>query len=249
MNTVKIVIPARYGSSRLIGKPLLEINDKPIFWHVFQRCLEAGFDSRDIMLATDDTRIFEKASDLNIPVVMTSCEHDSGTDRIFEVATSQGWNKQDIVINIQGDEPLVDPELIRQLSLFTRKHTEFEITTAVVPIVHSDDFNNPNVVKAVMGLNHRALYFTRSNSPYNRELPSDLSLAFRHVGIYAYTVGALDAFCSFEEAPLEAYEKLEQLRALSNGMAIGACYFEGELAHGVDTWDDYLTIKNRMEKA
>ncbi|WP_045493731.1 3-deoxy-manno-octulosonate cytidylyltransferase [Vibrio hyugaensis] len=248
MNTVKIVIPARYGSSRLHGKPLLEINHKPIFWHVFQRCLEAGFKSGDILLATDDERIFRKATDLSIPVVMTASTHESGSDRIFEAVMSQGWDRQDIILNVQGDEPLVDPALIRQLSAFSRQHTEFEITTAVVPIRHCNDFMNPNVVKAVVGLNHRALYFTRSNSPYNRDLPSDLSLSFRHVGIYAYTVDALDAFCSFEEAPLEAYEKLEQLRALSNGMSIGVCYFEGEVPHGVDTWDDYLIIKDKMEK-
>ncbi len=249
MNSVKIVIPARYGSSRLVGKPLLEINDMPIFWHVFQRCLEAGFESSDILLATDDMRIFDKALDLNIPVVMTASEHESGTDRIFEVAEQQGWNEQDIVINVQGDEPLVEPALICQLKEFACSHAEFSIATAVVPISSNDDLINPNVVKAVMGLNNRALYFTRSTCPYNREVSSDHSLAFRHVGIYAYTVGALETFCSYDEAPLEAYEKLEQLRALSNGMAIGACYFDGELSHGVDTWDDYLTIKNKMEKA
>ncbi len=248
MNKVKIVIPARYGSSRLPGKPLLEISDRPIFWHVFQRCLEAGFDKQAIVIATDDKRIQKKAIELSLPIIMTSSNHESGTDRIFEVARSLKWSSDDIVVNVQGDEPLISSDLIKQLTLFASSRSEFEITTAVSKIKSYDDFINPNIVKAIIGIDNRALYFTRSPSPFHRDNVDDLSLAYRHVGIYAYRVSALAEFCSYSEAPLESYEKLEQLRALSFGMSIGVCYFNGEIAHGVDTLDDYQSIKRKIEE-
>lgn len=247
MKKIKIVIPARYGSSRLEGKPMLEILNKPIFWHVHQRCIEAGFNKNDIYLATDDERILQKALSLNLNTVMTSHQHESGTDRIYEVSRIKGWESQDIVINVQGDEPMISPTLIRQLAEFSASRTEFDITTAVVSIDSLSDFENPNVVKAIVGLHNRALYFTRSAAPYKRETPTAIDLAFKHIGIYAYTVQSLSKFCSFKEAPLEAYEKLEQLRALSNGLSIGVCHYKGNVAHGVDTLSDYLNIKSKME--
>ncbi|ENR5393548.1 3-deoxy-manno-octulosonate cytidylyltransferase [Providencia rettgeri] len=247
MKKIKIVIPARYGSSRLEGKPMLEISNKPIFWHVHKRCIEAGFSKNDIYLATDDDRIYQKSLSLNLNTVMTSSQHESGTDRIYEVSRIKGWEPQDIVINVQGDEPMISPTLIRQLAEFSAFRTEFDITTAVVSIDSFSDFENPNVVKAVVGLHNRALYFTRSAAPYKRDTPTAIDLAFKHIGIYAYTVQSLSKFCSFDEAPLEAYEKLEQLRALSNGLSIGALYYDGEVAHGVDTLSDYQKVKNRME--
>ncbi|PSV22736.1 3-deoxy-manno-octulosonate cytidylyltransferase [Photobacterium leiognathi subsp. mandapamensis] len=246
MSRVKIVIPSRYGSSRLEGKPLLEINGKPLFWHVYQRSIEAGFESSDIVLATDDHRIYQKANELNLSAVMTRDDHESGTDRINEVANILNWPESTLIVNIQGDEPLIPPALISQLVDFARSNREFLITTAVNPL-NSSDFNNPNVVKAIMGLNGRALYFTRSPSPFNRDNPKDISLCYRHIGIYTYKVSALSKFCSYPEAPLEKYERLEQLRALSNGISIGACIYHGELAHGVDTYDDYLAVKKIME--
>jgi 3-deoxy-D-manno-octulosonate cytidylyltransferase len=247
VSIIKVIIPSRYGSSRLEGKPLLEINGKPLFWHVHQRCLEAGFKPDDIIIATDSDKIFNKAAALDLSAVMTSSEHESGTDRIDEVVKKFGWDDEDIIINVQGDEPLVAPALIRELADFASSRKEFSITTVVTPIESYKQLTNPNVVKAIVGLNNRALYFTRSACPYNRNHPSDYSHAYRHIGIYAYTVSALTEFCSYEEAPLEAYEKLEQLRALSNGMSLGAYQFNGNIAHGVDTQEDYLSIKSKME--
>ncbi|WP_199482588.1 3-deoxy-manno-octulosonate cytidylyltransferase [Vibrio owensii] len=247
MSKIKVVIPARYGSSRLPGKPLLDISGKPMFWHVFQRCLEAGFERTDIVLATDDKRISDMAFSLGMPVVLTANEHESGTDRIFEVVEKKGWGGNDIIVNVQGDEPLVSPALIRQLADFSLERREFQITTAVAPISNKKELHNPNIVKAILGLNDRALYFTRSDAPYNREDNNEFSLSFRHIGIYAYSVRALQEFCSYKPAPLELYEKLEQLRALSNGMSVGAFCFYGNVAHGVDTMEDYLSIKNQME--
>ncbi|ENL1284966.1 3-deoxy-manno-octulosonate cytidylyltransferase [Vibrio parahaemolyticus] len=244
----RIVIPARYNSSRLEGKPMLEILNRPIFWHVYQRCLEAKFEREDIVLATDDERIFEKAISLGLNAMITSNEHESGTDRIFEVATSGCWEPDDIVINVQGDEPLICVKLIRSLADFCKARGDFDIVTAVSPIRTISDLENPNVVKAIMGLNNLALYFTRSPSPYNREDPNNFDLAFKHIGIYAYSVKVLSKFCSFEESPLENYEKLEQLRALSNGLKIGAYLYNGEVHNGVDTLSDYIEIKEKMER-
>ncbi|WP_318418210.1 3-deoxy-manno-octulosonate cytidylyltransferase [Photobacterium leiognathi] len=247
MHNIKVVIPARYGSSRLEGKPLLEINGKPIFWHVYQRCLDAGIEEANIILATDDIRIYQKAENLNLCVVMTNIDHDSGTDRISEVAEKLHWSPETLVINVQGDEPLIPSTLIQQVIEFANCNTQYPITTAVTPIVNYDEVNNPNVVKAILGLDGRILYFTRSASPLNRDKPKDISLCFRHIGIYTYRVSTLFEFCSYPEAPLEKYEKLEQLRALSNGIAIGSCVYHGKLPHGVDTYEDYRNIKSKME--
>ncbi|WPC74287.1 3-deoxy-manno-octulosonate cytidylyltransferase [Vibrio porteresiae] len=247
MSSIKIVIPARYGSSRLEGKPLLEIVGKPIFWHVYQRCLEVGFEQQSIVLATDDERIFSKAVELNLSVVMTSVTHKSGTDRINEVATKLGWAPDDIVINVQGDEPLIPKQLISIVANFSSNNPQFDISTAVTSIDSVKSFENPNVVKAILGEKQQALYFTRSQAPFNRDNKCDISMAYRHIGIYAYRVNALNQFCSYPESALERYEKLEQLRALSNGMSIGVCVYKGDLPHGVDTYEDYQAIKDKME--
>ncbi len=246
--SVKVVIPARYGSSRLPGKPLLTLLDKPIIWHVIERCKEAGIEQADIFVATDDQRIDDVLKDKGIQVVLTSSSHQSGTDRINEVVELKEWSGDTVVVNVQGDEPMIPPGLIQQLVSFTLSNPSYHLTTAVVPLRSQDDFVNPNVVKAVLGHNGRALYFTRSASPMNRDNPSDLSFAKRHIGIYAYRVSALKEFCSYVEDELESYEKLEQLRALSHGMSIGAMVFDGVVPHGIDTSDDYETIKRIMEE-
>lgn len=244
---IKIVIPARYGSSRLPGKPLLDINGKPIIWHVVRRCVEAGFSLRDIVVATDDQRIFYALTGFDMTAVMTSADHQSGSDRIYEVASICNWPDDTIVINVQGDEPLIPSELIQSVSAYAKEKPEFVITTAVTPISNAEEFTNPNVVKAILGNNGRALYFTRSASPFCRDNPTCLELAFRHIGIYTYRVAALREFCSFPEAPLERYEKLEQLRALNHGLSIGATIYHGNIPHGVDTIEDYHQIKKLME--
>ena len=246
---VKVVIPARYGSSRLPGKPILKLLGKPVIWHVIERCKEADIKQADIFVATDDQRISDTLKDEDIQVVLTSSLHQSGTDRINEVAQLKEWSSNTVVVNVQGDEPMIPPGLIQQLVSFTLSNPSYHLTTAVVPLRSQDDFVNPNVVKAVLGHNGRALYFTRSASPMNRDNPSDLSLAKRHIGIYAYRVSALKEFCSYSEDELESYEKLEQLRVLSHGMSIGAMTFDGIVPHGIDTSDDYETIKKIMEES
>ena len=244
----KVVIPARYGSSRLPGKPLLSLIDKPIICHVIERCKEAGFKQSDIFVATDDQRIMDALEGEGIQVVFTSSSHQSGTDRINEVAQNKRWSAETIVVNVQGDEPMIPSALIQQLLSFTLENPSYQLTTAVVPLRSKVDFEDLNVVKAVLGHNGRALYFTRSASPINRDNPFDLSLAKRHIGIYAYRVSSLREFCSYAEDGLESYEKLEQLRALSHGMSIGAMTFDGDVPHGIDTVADYESIKKIMEE-
>jgi 3-deoxy-manno-octulosonate cytidylyltransferase (CMP-KDO synthetase) len=247
-SNVKAVIPARFDSTRLPGKPLLELNDKPIFWHVVQRVLESGMLLEDIVLATDDVRIEAKAQELNIPVFMTSKEHVSGTDRVNEVANALGWGGDTLIINVQGDEPLVPSSLIERLIDFSLANLTFGITTAVAAINSIEEFNNPNIVKAIVGENNNALYFTRAAAPFNRDDNNNTKLAYRHIGIYAYTKAKLNQFCQFPEAPLENHEKLEQLRALSNGMSMGVIKLKKAPAHGIDTHEDYLSIKKIMEQ-
>lgn len=247
MSKIKVVIPARYGSSRLPGKPLLQLCGKPIFWHVFQRVVEAGVPCQDIVVATDDDRIFSEASQLAIPCVMTDVDHASGTDRLNEVASQFGWDDEALIINVQGDEPLIPSSLIRQVIGFTKENVLFDITTAISPIHSVEDVNNPNIVKVAMGENSRAIYFSRSAIPYNRDKPKSTDTVYRHIGIYAYSVKSLRQFCQYSESSLENTEKLEQLRALSNGLSIGATIVEQAPPHGIDTEQDYLNVKTIME--
>ncbi|MDO6559655.1 3-deoxy-manno-octulosonate cytidylyltransferase [Paraglaciecola chathamensis] len=247
MSSIKVIIPARYGSSRLEGKPLLEINAKPIFWHVFRRCIESGFSRSDIFLATDDKRIFEKAKSLSINAIMTSIQHKSGTDRINEVVELMSWDETTLVLNVQGDEPLIPAGLIKELIKFSNETTIFSIYTAATKISTIEELNDPNTVKVVVDEYDQALYFSRASIPFNRDAPYIIEHAHRHIGIYLYRVEALRKFCSFPESGLEKTEKLEQLRALSQGMKIGVKITSSNPTHGIDTWDDYERTKKIME--
>ena len=245
---IKIVIPARYGSSRLPGKPLLLLCGKPMFWHVVNQAVKAGFSIQDIVVATDDQRILDAAKTCDVPAVLTNVHHASGTDRLNEVSQKMNWSSETIVINIQGDEPLIPPELIGTLRDFVISKEKFDICTVMSPLTSLEDLNNPNVVKVAQGENCSAIYFSRSPIPFNRDEPESIINKYRHVGIYAYSVASLSKFCSYPESTLEKIEKLEQLRALSNGMSIGVICFNEELPHGIDTEQDYINVKKIMEK-
>ncbi len=244
INLVKVVIPYRYASNRLPGKSLLEIRGQPIFWHVYQRVLEAGVSEENIIIATDDARIYKKAEELSLNVVMTSIEHSSGTDRINEVANIYNWDDETLVVNVQGDEPFIPASLIMSLINYTINNSQFDITTVVVSIQSAEEMTNPNDVKTILGTNGQALYFSRAAAPYNRTNPTDFSQAYRHIGIYAYKKLTLLKICNLPETLLEDYEKLEQLRALSHGMSIGAVTVKTPRPHGIDTMEDYQKILN-----
>lgn len=244
---VKAVIPARYGSQRLQGKALLPIKGKPLFWHVTQQVIKSGIHKKDIFIATDNKDIETAANELGLSVVMTKDCHISGTERVNEVASILGWDDDTLVLNVQGDEPLIPPDLIANLINFTGAKPEYDITTCTTDILNIEEFFCKNTVKAIVTEDSRAIYFTRSQCPLNREEPSDFRGAQRHIGIYVYKVASLRELCLLPESKLEKIEKLEQLRALSNGMTIGALNYVGNVQHGVDTKADYLKVKSLME--
>lgn len=247
-----IIIPARYASTRLPGKPLLEICNKPIVWHVYQRALEANVDS--VTVATDDQRIFDCVTGFGGNVVMTSSEHKTGTDRISEVSELLSFDTNDIVINLQGDEPLIPFHIFGSLETLLIENPEAGIATFCCPIDDVESVVNPNVVKVVKSKSGKALYFSRAPIPWDRELfPSiknaKLSKAyFRHIGMYAYRVDTLKQFSALGESDLEKIESLEQLRALCADISIQVGDISEAPPHGIDTMDDYIATKKLMEK-
>jgi 3-deoxy-manno-octulosonate cytidylyltransferase (CMP-KDO synthetase) len=232
----KVVIPARYASTRLPGKPLIVIAGKPMLQWVYERASAAQAD--EVLIATDDERIAAAARAFVDPasagnIVMTAASHASGTDRIAEVARLRGWEASQIVVNVQGDEPMLPPELIRQVAQLLERHAHADIATLATPIRSLPEFLDPNVVKLVADANERALYFSRAPIPWHRDGAKDAvpaqtqwEGARRHVGLYAYRVGALQRMAALPPSALEQAEKLEQLRALEAG-------FEFRVADGV----------------
>lgn len=229
MKPTAIVIPARWGSTRFPGKPLHQIAGKPLIQHVWERCQKSREADR-IIVATDDMRIAEAAFDFGAEVTLTSDQHPTGTDRIAEVA---GRLKDcGILVNVQGDEPFMDPRLIDRLIRLLGKHKECAMATAACPFSNEADADDPNRVKVVLDRSGRALYFSRSRIPFEREKTGFVPLL--HLGIYAYRRKFVQQFVRWKPTPLEEAEKLEQLRALENGAEIRVVLTKGE-HFGVDT--------------
>jgi len=247
----KVVIPARYGSTRLPGKPLLDIAGKPMIVHVCQRALEA--DAEQVVVATDDQRIFDAVSDLGLQAVMTDSNHQSGTERIAEVARILGWRDDEIVVNLQGDEPLIPPAYIRDAAQALAGQTQAGIATLAAKIVEADEIFNPNAVKVVLDKAGYALYFSRAPIPWNRATfpdnhdPAVSTLPhLRHIGMYAYTVGFLQRYCSWSASPLESVEALEQLRILWHGEKVRVEIVDKTPEAGVDTEEDLRRVSLRL---
>ena len=221
----RVVIPARYAATRLPGKALLPLEGKPIVQWVYERASAAG--AHEVLIATDDDLIVSAAHSFGAEVAMTAAGHASGTDRIAEVARVRGWSPASIVVNLQGDEPLMPAALIRQVAALLTAHANADIATLASPITTVSEFLDPNTVKVVADGSGRALYFSRAPIPWNRDgapagLTSqrDLHGARRHIGIYAYRVAALLRLAALPVSALEGSEKLEQLRALEGGFDI-----------------------------
>lgn len=249
-----LVIPARYASTRLPAKPLKEIAGKPMIQHVYERATTSG--ARQVIIATDDERIAKVAAAFGARVCMTSPNHASGTDRLQEVAQLLELPDDEILVNVQGDEPLIPPEVIDQVAANLASMPEASMATLCEPIHSLEDFRNPNIVKVVSAANGRALYFSRAPIPWPRDhfaqadtqnLPADFP-AKRHIGIYAYRVALLHKFVNWEAAPLEKIESLEQLRAMWNGEAIHVADALVPVPGGVDTEADLLRVKALLEK-
>ncbi|MFO7541636.1 MAG: 3-deoxy-manno-octulosonate cytidylyltransferase [Thiobacillus sp.] len=249
----RVVIPARYASSRLPGKPLADIGGRPMVLHVLERALQAGAES--VVVATDDARVQQVVEDAGYQAMMTSPDHQSGTERLVEVAEALGWPDDTLVVNVQGDEPLIDPGLIREAARQLLLHDDAVMATLAHPIHDHADFINPNVVKVVADEAGYALYFSRAPIPWPRDafmaeqaMPHELG-ALRHIGLYAYRVGFLRTYASLTRSPLERYEMLEQLRVLWHGHRISLGITPIAPAPGVDTAEDLARVRRLFETA
>jgi 3-deoxy-manno-octulosonate cytidylyltransferase (CMP-KDO synthetase) len=245
MMTFKVVIPARYASARLPGKPLLEIAGRPMVHWVMDAARAS--EAEEVWVATDDERVRDACSP---SVVMTRSDHESGTDRIAEVAESKRWRSDAIVVNVQGDEPQLSPRLIRQVATLLNEHPDAQIATLRTPIASLQEFLNPNAVKVVVGNNERALYFSRAPIPWNRDgatsgiaSQTQFTGSYRHLGIYAYRVAALQRLTAMVPSELEKIEKLEQLRALQAGMKLVVGIASEPPPPGVDTPEDLERVR------
>ncbi|MFT7223873.1 MAG: 3-deoxy-manno-octulosonate cytidylyltransferase (CMP-KDO synthetase) [Cellvibrionaceae bacterium] len=247
MNTTNVldftvIIPARYGSSRLPGKPLELIGGKPIIQHVVERAQQSR--AQRIIVATDDDSIANVVKAFGAEVCMTRADHASGTDRLEEVAERIDLPEQAIVVNVQGDEPLIPPAVINQVATQLQRHPQASTATLSEKINNPEDFANPNVVKVVTDRRGFALYFSRAAIPHDREQRA--SAGQRHIGIYAYRVGLLKRFVRWPLATLENVEKLEQLRILANGEVIHVSEALEPVPGGIDTLEDLQALRSRF---
>ena len=243
-----VLIPARYASTRLPGKPLADIGGKPMVVRVAENARESG--ASRVVIATDDARILEAAAAHGVEACLTRADHATGTDRLAEAAQSLGLLQDSIVVNVQGDEPLLAPDLVRRVAALLASRPDAAMATACHPIDDPAEAFNPNVVKVVLDARGNALYFSRATIPWARDAfaagpappPAGLPL-YRHYGLYAYRVAFLSRFPALAPAPIERFEALEQLRALWHGERIVVEITQGTPAPGVDTPEDLLRVR------
>ena len=249
-----VIIPARYASSRLPGKPLLEIAGKPMLQHVYEQARKS--EAKQVVIATDDSRIELAARDFGAQVCLTSADHLSGTDRLEEVARQLGFADDEIIVNVQGDEPLIPPGNIDQVAQLLSESAAAGMATLSEPITEAAELFNPNAVKLVTDNQGYALYFSRAPIPWARDefaslkngvtehakLPLNTNYQ-RHIGIYAYRVAFLRQFVQWSPAPIEITESLEQLRALWNGVRIKVAPAQESPPAGVDTAADLARVR------
>ncbi len=240
VSVFSVVIPARYESTRLPGKPLLDIAGLPMIVRVAQRAVESG--AQEVIVATDDPRIVEAVESAGFKALLTRADHTSGSDRVMEVVVARGWDEQAIVLNVQGDEPLIPPGVIAQLAQRLAANDSLAAATLCEQIENRATLFDPNVVKVVRSRDGLALYFSRAPVPYDRQSFSEQAVAlaperhwWRHIGVYAYRVWALARFVALPVSELEATESLEQLRLLDNGMDMLVEEASESVPRGVDT--------------
>jgi 3-deoxy-manno-octulosonate cytidylyltransferase (CMP-KDO synthetase) len=245
MNNAIALIPARYASSRLPGKPMIEIAGKPMIQHVYERVSRAERIDR-VVVATDDPRIYEFVREIGGDAVMTSSAHVSGTDRIAAAAREVG--AADIIVNVQGDEPMIEPEIVDML-VAAIEETDSECSTPVARITSGRELFDTNIVKVVLRKDFSPLYFSRSPIPCIRDVPPELWLDrhpfYRHIGVYAYKWSCLEKFVGSPPSPLETAEQLEQLRMLDLGMSM-ICVQTDYNGHSVDTPEDVMRVENLL---
>jgi 3-deoxy-manno-octulosonate cytidylyltransferase (CMP-KDO synthetase) len=243
---IHVIIPARYSAARLPGKPLLAIGDRPLIQWVWQ-CARAS-EVASVIIATDDSRVRDAAQSFGAECLMTSPLHASGTDRIAEVVRTKGFAADDIVVNLQGDEPMMPARVVNEVAAALHARPQIDIATAIAPIHTLAEFLDPSCVKALRAGDGSALYFSRAPVPWPRDSvaggrPTQYAGAWRHVGIYAYRVRSLLQFAAWPPTPLEEAEKLEQLRALEHGMRIHLVILSEAPPAGVDTPQDLERVR------
>jgi 3-deoxy-manno-octulosonate cytidylyltransferase (CMP-KDO synthetase) len=243
-----VVIPARFGSTRFHAKILASDTGRPLVQHVVDR-VRGCRRVRDVIVATDDQRIADALRPFETRCVMTSPAHQSGTDRVAEVARGLPADV-DVVVNVQGDEPEIEPETVDALIERLQSHPSEDMATAATPFPEGADPTNPNLVKAVIGQGGRAVYFSRAPVPFHRDGPADQSRPayYLHLGIYAYRREYLLKFASWPPTPLETTEKLEQLRALEHGGSIYVLKVD-RATHGIDTPEQYAAFVKRYRES
>ncbi|HLR17966.1 MAG TPA: 3-deoxy-manno-octulosonate cytidylyltransferase [Alcanivoracaceae bacterium] len=250
-----VIIPARYGSSRLPGKPLADIAGKPMIVHVYERCLASQ--AKAVWVATDDERIAKAVEQHGGKAIMTAADHPSGTDRLQEVAQKLGLADEEVVVNVQGDEPLIPAAVIDQVAQNLLQQPNFHMSTLCEALTDWKQVWDANVVKAVFAEDGRALYFSRAPIPWQRDQfatnkPTTGQLPtgkfWRHIGIYGYRVSLLNDYIAWPQVSLEAEESLEQLRALYYGAAIHIAPACATVPAGVDTPDDLAHIRQMLEE-
>jgi len=248
----KVVIPARHASSRLPGKPLVDIAGKPMVVRVAERAVQSG--AMEVIVATDHEEVRAAVERHGFSAMMTRVDHASGTDRIAEVADRLGWGDDIVVVNVQGDEPLIAPTLIDQVAAELARDADAAVATACHPVSSIAEFVNPNVVKVVCDVRGHALYFSRAPIPWPRDafaadrttLPDALP-AQRHIGIYAYRCSFLRRYGALSPSPLEGFEALEQLRVLWHGFRIRVAMIVDAPEAGVDTPEDLERIRCKFD--
>jgi len=252
-----VIIPARHGATRLPGKPLLRIGDRPLIQWVWESARGSG--AASVVIATDDERIRKAAADFGADCVMTSPLHASGTDRVAEVVRARGMGSKDIIVNLQGDEPMMPATLIARVAMALSERPTVGIATAVAPIASLAEFLDSSCVKALRALDGRALYFSRAPVPWTRDqvagdriegaLPTVFDGAWRHIGIYAYRVQSLLEFAAWPPTSLETTERLEQLRALEHGMSVYLLALDDPPPAGVDTPEDLERVRSELRRS
>jgi 3-deoxy-manno-octulosonate cytidylyltransferase (CMP-KDO synthetase) len=250
LSTFRVVIPARFASTRLPGKPLLTIGGRPMIQRVWERAVQSG--ALEVLVATDHAEVAATCREFGAEVCMTDPGHASGTDRIAEVAAVRAWEADAIVVNVQGDEPLLPPALVRQVAALLSEHPSADIGTLCTPVAALADYLDPNIVKLVMAADGTALYFSRAPVPWHRDGAPDgpasqrrCEQAMRHLGLYSYRVAALERLAGTPPCRLEEIERLEQLRALWLGMRIQVQVAAEVPPAGVDTAADLERV-NRL---
>jgi len=250
-NTFKVVIPSRYASTRLPGKPLLKIAGKEMILHVCEKASLAG--AQEVVVATDDERILDRVKQAGFNAVMTSASHTSGTERLAEVANTLQWADDTVIVNCQGDEPLIPPELIKKAAAALIEQDIAQVGSLCAPIDNAEEVFNPNAVKVVRDAQDYALYFSRAPIPWNRDVfPARAiehqAVHFRHIGIYSYAAAFLRRYITWPVCALEQIESLEQLRILYQGERIIVPSVDQVPEAGVDTQDDLDRINGFFNK-